>query len=96
MDWMRETFAVAFVLSLLLALVWLARAKAGSSRSGLFVDIKSRKSSEGRLTLLDRLSLTPSNSLHLVRADARLLVLSVHSAGVVLLCELTTPAECEK
>jgi len=88
-DWIRDVFAVVFVFGLLLALVWLSRAN-GAKWS---FNTKSKKVLGGRLALVDRLVLTPANSLHLVRADTRTFLLAVHSAGVVVLSELTTPEE---
>jgi flagellar biogenesis protein FliO len=83
-DWIRELIAVGFVLALLAVLAWTSKAKTGS-----------RKGTGVRLALMDRLVLTPTTSLHLVRADARTFLLSVHSAGVVLLSELPLPIETE-
>jgi flagellar biogenesis protein FliO len=83
-DWIRELTAAGFVLALLAVLVWTSRAKAGS-----------RKGTGVRLALMDRLALTPTTSLHLVRADTRTFLLSVHNTGVVLLSELPRPIETE-
>jgi len=96
MDWIRDLFAVIFVFGLLLALLWLSRAKPTTVRARWPFKIKSSPGPKGRLALEDRLVLTPANSLHLVRADTRTFLLAVHSAGVVVLSELTTPQECGK
>lgn len=99
MDWMRDLFAVMFVLGLLLALGWLSRSRSGTASlsSRLPFRVKSFPFKPGKktgsLVQLDRLTLTPANSLHLVRAGARTFLLAAHSAGVVLLSELITPAE---
>jgi Flagellar biosynthesis protein, FliO len=102
MDWIRELFAVVFVFGLLLGLVWLARAKAAplGIKSAFGINspfgIKLTNGTGGRLAMLDRLALTPANSLHLVRAEKRTFLLSVHSSGVAVLSEWSGPEESER
>jgi hypothetical protein len=88
-DWIRELLALGFVTCLLLALVGISRMRSGPSPFGALLGPKSRKNLEARLALVDRLVLTPSTSLHLVHADQRLFLISVHSAGVLLLSEMS-------
>jgi len=95
-DWIRDIFAFIFVFGLLLGLVWLSRSKTTPVRAKWPFKIKSKEGVQGRLALVDRLVLTPANSLHLVRADTRTFLLAVHSAGVVVVSELTPPEECAK
>ena len=89
MDWIRELLALGFVMCLLLALVWMSRSRNGSSASSSFFGTKSPKNVGARLALVDRLVLTPSTSLHLVHAEQRIFLISVHSAGVLLLSEMS-------
>ncbi len=101
-DWIRDLLAVMFVLGLLVALVGLSRSRTGAARvkTRLPFQLKSFQFKPGTKTgrsliLLDRLALTPANSLHLVRADSRTFLLAVHSAGVVLLSELISAGNAE-
>jgi flagellar biogenesis protein FliO len=91
MDWIRELLALGFVACLLLALIWISRKNSALSAFSGMLGSKSRKNLMARLALGDRLVLTPSTSLHLVHADQRLFLISVHNAGVLLLSEMSLP-----
>ena len=96
MDLIRELFAVILVLGILLALVWLSRARTLPFAVPLPWKIKSNVCIEGQVALLSRMSLTPTTSLHLVRAHARTFLLAVHGAGVTVLSEWNAPEESGK
>jgi flagellar biogenesis protein FliO len=82
MDWLRQIAAIALVFGLLAAaLLWLrshgmAGWKATASR---------------KITLVDRLRLTPQHSVHIVRVGKRNFLIAVHANGCTLLDSL--PAE---
>jgi flagellar biogenesis protein FliO len=95
-DWIRELLALVFVFGLLLGLLWLSRAKASPWGIKSPFGIKLTQGSAGRLAVLDRLALTPANSLHLVRADQRTFLLSVDGSGIAVLSEMTVPEKSER
>ena len=95
MDWIRDLLALGFVMGLLCLLAWLSRAKHGSSTFSSLFGTKTRKGQGGGLSLADRLTLTPSTSLHLVHAENRMFLISVHNTGVLLLSELNAPSNRE-
>ena len=95
MDWIRELLALGFVMVLLCLLALLSRAKHGSSTFSSLFGVKTRKRLGGGLSLTDRLTLTPSTSLHLVHAENRIFLISVHHTGVLLLSELNAASNRE-
>ena len=95
MDWIRELLALGFVMGLLCLLAWLSRAKHGSSTFSTLFGPKTRKLLGAGLSLTDRLTLTPSTSLHLVHAENRIFLISVHNTGVLLLSELSAPSNSQ-
>lgn len=81
MEWIRQVLAVAAVLGLLLAcLAWLRRRglAQGPERG-------SWQRRPRHLELVDRLSLTPQHSLHLVRLGERAILVGRSPSGLSLL-----------
>ena len=74
-------------LACFLSLLWLSRAKHIAFRMGFPLGISSRVNAERNLVLVDRLTLTPSRTLHLVRAHSRMYLLAVSTAGIAVLSE---------
>jgi len=81
MNWTEQMLAVALVAALLAGtLAWLRRRGfAGTAGSRL------RLRRPRRLEMLDRLSLTPQHSLHLVRLGNRTILLGRSPSGLALL-----------
>jgi len=81
MNWTEQMLAVALVAALLAGtLVWLRRRGfLGTAANGL------RLRRPRRLEMLDRLSLTPQHSLHLVRLGNRTILLGRSPSGLALL-----------
>jgi flagellar biogenesis protein FliO len=82
MNWTEQMLAVALVAALLAGtLVWLRRKGfAGTAGNRLRLLRRPR-----RLEMLDRLSLTPQHSLHLVRLGTRTILLGRSPSGLALL-----------
>lgn len=76
MEIARQIAAAALVLGALLAVVWRARGRAGVLRGWLPAARPAR-----RLECLERVTLSPRHSLHLVRAGDRLMVVAAHASG---------------
>ena len=79
MDWARQLGAVALVLGLLLAALWLLR------RRGMPGFASPGKSSSRRLRRVERLSLGPQHALDLVRVGERYLLVASHPSGCSLI-----------
>jgi flagellar biogenesis protein FliO len=81
MEWIRQALAVTAVLGLMLAgMAWLRRrGLARPSATGSW----SRR--PRRLELVDRLSLTPQHSVHLVRMGGRAILVGRSPSGLSLL-----------
>lgn len=81
MNWTDQMLAVALVAALLAGtLLWLRRKGFGGT-AGKLLGIRRPR----RLEMLDRLSLTPQHSLHLVRLGNRTLLLGRSPSGLALL-----------
>ena len=81
MNWTDQMLAVALVAALLGGtLLWLRRKGFGGT-AGKLLGIRRPR----RLEMLDRLSLTPQHSLHLVRLGNRTLLLGRSPSGLALL-----------
>ena len=77
----QQMLAIVTVLAFLLGMRhWLRRRGVVHIRAGL-----SRRRSQRRLELLERLPLTPQHSLHVVRMGGRSLLIGVSPAGCALL-----------
>jgi hypothetical protein len=87
MDVLRQVFSVLLVFSLLGAVLWVLRQGGRVSFRGL-----ARKRAMGDRTMIpvERLSLTPQHTLHIVRIDGRDVLVVTHPQGCTV---LTTPAE---
>jgi flagellar biogenesis protein FliO len=85
MEIMRQVSAVLLVLALLGAALWTLR-RGGSLRFGRTPGGPGR----GRaLESVERLSLTPTHALHLVRINGQEVVVATHPQGCALLTERT-------
>jgi flagellar biogenesis protein FliO len=80
MDFGQQITVVILVLALLGALVKIARVR-GLAQFG----ITSRSGKARRMEVLERLSLTPQHSLHLVTVDGRTVLVGVSPGGCQLL-----------
>ena len=80
METIREALSVLAVLGLLAGALWLMRGRGLASFRTLGREKKSLES-------IERLSLTPQHSLHLVRVGDRELVVATHPQGCGLLIE---------
>ena len=86
MDVLRQVFSVLLVFSLLGAVLWMLRRGGKISFSGL-----ARKRTQGNtrsMITVERLSLTPQHTLHLVRVNGREILVATHPQG----CSLVTSA----
>jgi flagellar biogenesis protein FliO len=81
MDIFRQLLGAGAVFSLLAALVWWTRRTAGLRIPAW----PSRSGGGKRLEAMERLSLTPQHSVHLVRFRDQYLLIGVHGAGFSLL-----------
>ncbi len=79
-EWLRPLLSIALVLGLLAALRWWLGARRAPA-----IWRRGRGRKGGRLEPLDRLSLTPQHSLHLVRVGNRAVLIGAHPAGCSLL-----------
>jgi flagellar biogenesis protein FliO len=80
MELIPQFFAILFVLALLAAAIWLLRRK-----SLLQFNLPGRGQSPRQINAVERLSLTPQHSVHLLRIGERGVLLSTHPAGCTLL-----------
>lgn len=80
MDLAQQVIVVVIVLALLGALVKLARIRGWAQ-----FPLPSRSSGPRRMAVLERLSLTPNHSLHLVTVDGRTFLVGVSPSGCQLL-----------
>jgi flagellar biosynthetic protein FliO len=84
----QQAMAVFLVLGLLFGALWLLRRK---SLRG-FGLLASRPHGDKRLRVIERISLTPQHSVHLVQVADTLLVVGVSPAGCNSLASLPPPA----
>ena len=81
MEWSEQLLAVTAVLGLLCASLWFLKRK-GWARTGFR---RSARPGQPRLEVIDRLSLTPQHSVHLVRLADRTLLVGLSPQGCNLL-----------
>ena len=81
METIRQVLAVSFVLGLLAAALWWMRTK-GRAHVGW---PRRRDAGSRSLRVVERLSLTPHHSLHLVQMADRLMLIGVSPSGCSLL-----------
>jgi flagellar biosynthetic protein FliO len=81
MDFVQQLAMVLLVLALLAGLVWALRNRGMAS----FRFAGRSSGSAKRLQVIERLPLTPSHSLHLVRLADRVLLIGVAPSGCTLL-----------
>ena len=82
MEWIQELGAVGAVLGLLAATLWWLR------RRGFAALVPGKRSARRRLECLERLSLGPQHTLHLVRLGETALLLASTPAGCTLVQSL--------
>ena len=90
MDVLRQVFSVLLVFSLLGAALWALRRGGRVSFSGF-----ARKRTLGNtrsMVAVERLSLTPQHTLHMVRLNGRELVVATHPQGCSLVTEIAERA----
>ncbi len=73
-----QFLAVVFVLALLAAVLWWLQRRGALVRTG---------AGERRMECVERLRLTPSHVLHLVRVGNRRLVVATHGTGCTVISE---------
>jgi flagellar biogenesis protein FliO len=78
MEIIRQVLAVLVVFAALGGALWLLRRNPAAGFRGL------GRRKPGRLEALERLSLSPQNTLHLVRFDERVLVIAVNATSCTL------------
>ncbi len=91
MDVFRQVFSVLLVFSLLGALLWMLRRGGKISFQGFTVRSLARKRAEGSsrsIVAVERLSLTPQHTLHIVRINGREVLVATHPQG----CSVVTIA----
>jgi len=86
----QQSAAVAFVLALLAAMLWVLRRK-GLARFN--VAFPKRTGSQRQMELIERIPLTPSHSLHLVRIQNRIILIGVSPSGCNQIESFAVPAE---
>ena len=82
METTRQVLAVVFVLALLGAALWALRRGAGP--------LQARRRGQGKakaLQVVERVTLTPQHSLHVVRAGAGEWILATHPQGCTVISE---------
>ena len=79
MDLAGQLAAVLFVVALLWLVVWILR------RKGAVAGFTAGKRGERSLEVLERLSLTPQHSMHLVRSGGRRFLLGAHPSGLTVI-----------
>jgi hypothetical protein len=77
MDTLQPIFAIFLVLGLLAATLWWLRRRGLAS----FTASVSRKRQDNCLRAMERLALSPTHTLHLVRAGDRAILLACSQAG---------------
>ena len=85
MDAFQQILAVALVLGLLFAVLYLLRRQGTATFGGLR---RTRGTVLRRLEVIERMPLTAQHSLHLVRFDDRTILLALYPGG----CNLLTAA----
>ena len=85
MDVLRQVGGVVVVFSLLGASLWLARRGGRVAIAGKRFWTPATKTK--KLTAVEKLSLTPQHTLHIVRVDGRELIVATHPQGCTLLSE---------
>jgi len=86
MDVLRQAFSVLLVFSLLGAVLWLLRRGGKISFRGLAW--KRALGNSRTMVAVERLSLTPQHTLHIVRVDGRDVLVMTHPQG----CSVLTAA----
>jgi flagellar biogenesis protein FliO len=82
METVQQTGAVALVLALLLGTLWWLRRRGIAS---LAAGLTARRGSARRLEAIERLTLGPQHTLHLVRMDRAALLISASPSGCALI-----------
>lgn len=82
MDLARQLIGIAVVLGLLAWILWILRKK------GFVAGVPAHAGKHRRVQLLERVPLTSTHSVHLIRAGGRTILLAVHSSGVTVLCDV--------
>jgi flagellar biogenesis protein FliO len=79
---LQQTLAVFLVLGLLLAALWLLR-RQGLATFNFVASARPmvRKNPERRLRVIERVTLTPQHSLHLISFESRPILLATSPAG---------------
>jgi flagellar biogenesis protein FliO len=85
MDIVRQSLAIALVLGLLWAALWLVKRK-GALRTTLGKGATGPRLIESR----GKLVLSAQHSLHLIRVADREVLVGVHTSGFSLICDLDT------
>ena len=86
----EQILAVSLVLGLLILSLWFLRRK-GLAKFNLAAG--GRRSTPGRIQLVDRKPLTASHSLHLVRVDGRMILIGVSPGSCQALHSFTAEPE---
>lgn len=86
MEIVRQVLAVLLVLGALAFALWALRRNGRASWSGI------GRKEPGRLAALDRVTLSPHHTLHLVRFGGRVLLVAAHAGG----CTLIESSACEE
>jgi flagellar biogenesis protein FliO len=81
MEIFRQVLAIGLVFGLLGAAVWTLRRKGFAPRCAL----PAAKRRAARVTVVDRVALSPQHGLHLVRIGGRALLIAAHPAGCTVL-----------
>jgi flagellar biogenesis protein FliO len=87
MDVLQQFAAAIIVLALLGALVLIAQKRGISA-----ISLSTRSSRSRRMESVERLSLTPNHSLHIVIVDGKTVLLALSPAG----CQLISTGEVSK
>lgn len=91
MEWIREAAAIVIVFGLLGAFLIYAR----KFTSFPLIPRANRRTGASQLELLDSLRLSPSHTVHLVRAGEEQLVIATHASGCSLLTKAGAPKGAE-
>jgi flagellar biogenesis protein FliO len=81
LDILRQLGAVLFVFALLGAVVWLF----ARQRGGRMLGVPMLRRTSGKLSVVERVRVTPQHSIHLLRVGRRGLLVCVHPTGCTLL-----------
>jgi flagellar biogenesis protein FliO len=87
METLRQAGSVLMVFALLGAVLWVLRRKGTAVFATTLGNWRRAPSRERSLASLERLALTPSHSLHLVRIGGREVVVATYPSGCSLLGE---------